>query len=88
MDMMNIIYYVWISNPDSKHILPRELKNLKSFKFDHNIDYIKQEKFDMIFMCCSPDCATTPEVITSYKIIEGLINKKHGEKNEQKHGDK
>jgi len=76
----NKINYVWISNPDSKHILPSELKNLKSFRFDHNINYIKQEKFDMIFICCSPDCATTPEVITSYKIIENLVYKKYNDK--------
>jgi len=27
-------------------------------------------------MCCSPDYATTPEVITSYKIIESILNDK------------
>ena len=60
----NKINYTWISNPDSKHINLNELKNLKSFVFDHNISYIKQRKFDVIFMCCSPHFAITNEVIT------------------------
>jgi len=72
----NKINYTWISNPNSTHLRLREMKNLKSFAFDHNINYIKQRKFDKIFICCSPDYATTPEVITSYKIIERLINDK------------
>lgn len=72
----NKINYTWISNPNSNHIHLNYLKNLKSFNFDHNISYIKQKKFDKIFMCCSPDYATTPEVITSYKIIESILNDK------------
>ena len=70
----NKINYTWISNPDSNHINLNELKNLKSFVFDHNISYIKQRKFDVIFMCCSPHFAITNEVITSYKIIERIVN--------------
>jgi|TARA_E500000318_G_C3429427_1_gene160507 hypothetical protein len=70
------INYTWISNPDSKYLHLREMKNLKSFIFDHSINYIKQKKFDKIFLCCSPDYATTLEVITSYKIIERLVNDK------------
>ena len=72
----NKINYTWISNPDSNHINLNELKNLKSFVFDHNISYIKQKKFDEIFICCSPHFATTKEVITSYKIIEKIVNDK------------
>ena len=70
------INYTWISNPNSEHIYLKHLKNLKSFNFDHNINYIKQKKFDVIFICCSPDYATTSEVITSYKIIERIVNDK------------
>ena len=33
-------------------------------------------KFDKIFICCSPDYASTPEVITSYKIIERIVNER------------
>jgi len=72
----NKINYTWISNPNSRHIFLKELKNLKSFSFDHNINYIKDVNFDKIFLCCSPDYAMTPEVITSYKIVERLINDK------------
>tara|TARA_R100000951_G_scaffold34367_1_gene29248 strand:+ start:57 stop:572 length:516 start_codon:yes stop_codon:yes gene_type:complete len=70
----NKIKYTWISNPDSQHIDLNQFKNLKSFTFDHNISYIKEKKFDKIFICCSPDYATHPEVIVSYKIIERIIN--------------
>mgnify|MGYP003146866738 FL=1 len=70
----NKIKYTWISNPDSEHVNLNSLKNLKSFNFDHDIDYIKEKKFDKIFICCSPDYATTPAVITSYKIIERIVN--------------
>jgi hypothetical protein len=72
----NKINYTWISNPNSHHIVLKELKNLKSFLFDHNISYITNINFDKIFLCCSPDYATTPEVITSYKIIERIVNDK------------
>tara|TARA_R100001530_G_C4203707_1_gene125465 strand:- start:45 stop:542 length:498 start_codon:yes stop_codon:yes gene_type:complete len=72
----NKINYTWISNPHSIHIYLDRLKTLKSFTFDNNIDYIKQKKFDKIFICCSPDYATTPEVITAYKIIERIVNDK------------
>ncbi len=68
------INYVWISNPNSLHMPLRKMNKLKSFYFDHNIDSIKQKTFDKIFLCCSPDYAMTPEVITSYKIIERIIN--------------
>jgi|TARA_R110002012_G_scaffold6913_1_gene32910 hypothetical protein len=68
------INYVWVSNPNSLHIHLKEMDKLKSFYFDHNIDFIKQKTFDKIFLCCSPDYAMTPEVITSYKIIERIIN--------------
>ena len=70
----NKIKYIWISNPNSEHINLNQLKNLKSFNFDHDINYIKEKKFDKIFICCSPDYATTPAVITSYKIIERIVN--------------
>jgi len=70
------INYTWISNPNSVHLHLFKMKNLKSFAFDHDINYIKQKKFDKIFICCSPDYAATPEVITSYKIIERLVNDK------------
>jgi hypothetical protein len=56
------------------HMPLRKMNKLKSFYFDHNIDSIKQKTFDKIFLCCSPDYAMTPEVITSYKIIERIIN--------------
>ena len=72
----NKINYTWISNPSSVHLNAGKLKNLKSFIFDHNIDYIKEKKFDKIFICCSPDCAQASEVITSYKIIERILNDK------------
>jgi hypothetical protein len=68
------INYTWISNPDSSHIFLREYKNLKSFSFDHNLDYITQKKFDKIFICCSPDYASNPQVVTTYKIIERITN--------------
>ena len=70
----NKINYTWISNPNSIYIGLDNLKNLKSFIFDNNINYIKQKTFDVIFICCSPDYATTPEVITSYKIMERIID--------------
>ena len=68
------INYTWISNPNSEHISSRDMNNLKSYIFDHNINFIKQKVFNKIFLCCSPNCATTPEVITSYKIVERIIN--------------
>ena len=52
------------------------LKIKLSYVFDHNINYIKQKKFDKIFMCCSPSTTTTPEAITAYKITEKLVNNK------------
>jgi hypothetical protein len=67
------INYTWISNPDSSHIFLKEYKNLKSFSFDHNLDYIKERKFDKIFICCSPDYASNPGVISTYKIIEKIV---------------
>jgi len=72
----NKINYTWISNPHSSYLELMEFKNLKSFVFDHNINYIKQKKFDKIFICCSPEFAVTPEVITAYKIIERIVNER------------
>ena len=72
----NKINYTWISNPNSEHILLKKYKNLKSFLFDHNLSYIKNIDFDKIFLCCSPDYAANPGVITSYKIIERILNDK------------
>ena len=68
------INYTWICNPNSEHRSLKDMKKLKSYIFDHNISFIKQKVFDKIFLCCSPDCATTSEVITSYKIIERVVN--------------
>jgi hypothetical protein len=68
------INYTWICNPRSEHISLNSLTNLKSFIFDHNINYIKQKKFDVIFICCSPDYAIAPEVRTAFKILEKIIN--------------
>mgnify|MGYP003115851707 CR=1 FL=1 len=70
----NKINYTWICNPSSEHIAPHDMDKLKSYIFDHNISFIQQKVFDKIFLCCSPKCATTPEVITSYKIVERIIN--------------
>ena len=70
----NKINYTWICNPISNHIPLNELTNLKSFSFDHNISYIKQKKFDKVFICCSPDYSMNPENITAYKIMEKIIN--------------
>ena len=56
----NKINYIWISNPTSSHFVIRDMNKLKSFNFDHNINFIKQKKFDKIFICCSPDYAKTP----------------------------
>tara|TARA_R100000988_G_scaffold81288_1_gene44590 strand:- start:122 stop:634 length:513 start_codon:yes stop_codon:yes gene_type:complete len=70
----NKINYTWICNPNSTHIRLNSLTNLKSFTFDHNINYITQKKFDKIFICCSPDYASNPEVATTYKIIERITN--------------
>jgi len=72
------INYTWISNPHSEHILLREYKNLKSFSFDHNLDYITTRKFDKIFICCSPDYAKdNAGVISTYKIIERIVKEKN-----------
>ena len=70
----NKINYIWISNPNSLQMCLRKLQNLKSFYFDHNINFIKEKKFDKIFICCSPDYALCPEAITTYKIIERIVN--------------
>jgi|TARA_R100001460_G_scaffold86484_1_gene127965 hypothetical protein len=75
----NKINYTWISNPTSEHkyyMQYKEFDNLKSYTFDHNINYIKQKKFDKIFMCCSPSTTTSPEAITAYKIAEKLVTLK------------
>ena len=70
------INYTWISNPNSEHPFPDTITNLKSFSFDHNLDYIKERKFDKIFICCSASAALTHiEVITTYKILERIIGK-------------
>jgi hypothetical protein len=67
------INYTWISNPESEHIFMKEYRNLKSFNFDHNLDYIKEKKFDTIFICCSPDYVKIDLAISAYKIMEKLI---------------
>ena len=56
------------------HVHLNSLQNLKSFYFDHNINYIKEKKFDKIFICCSPDYAAVSESIITYKIIERIVN--------------
>ena len=70
----NKINYTWISNFNSVHVHLNSLQNLKSFYFDHNINYIKEKKFDKIFICCSPDYAVVSESIITYKIIERIVN--------------
>ena len=77
------INYTWISNPDSSHIFLKEYKNLKSFSFDHNLNYIKEKKFDKIFICCSPDYATNTGVISTYKIIEKIVRNKKEKTNDE-----
>jgi hypothetical protein len=69
----NKINYTWVCNPNSQHYPIKKMKNLKSFNFDHNLSFIKQKTFDKIFLCCSPDYATCPEVSTSYKTIEKIL---------------
>ena len=73
------INYTWINNFDSEHLgsaYARFAKErLKSYTFDHNISFIKPQTFDKIFICCSPPSDyNTPEGITTYKIIEGIVN--------------
>ena len=71
------INYLWISNPESIHIEHlKRMHKLKSFNFDHNINYIKQNKFDKIFICCSPDYTMNNLSIVAYKIIERIVNDK------------
>ena len=75
----NKINYTWISNPTSDHtnyLQYKEIKHLKSYVFDHHISYIKQKKFDKLFLCCSPSTATSREAITAFKIIEKLLRNK------------
>jgi len=71
------INYLWISNPESTHIHLPHMDKLKSFYFDHNINYIKQDKFDKIFICCSPDYTINNASIIAYKIIERILNDKN-----------
>lgn len=73
------INYLWISNPNSEHLSPNFMEiidNLKSFTFDHNLGYINKKKFDKIFICCSPESALSDIAVTSYKIIERILNDK------------
>lgn len=70
------INYLWINNPESIHIYLSKLDKLKSFYFDHNINYIKDSKFDKIFICCSPDYSQNNLSIVTYKIIERILNDK------------
>tara|TARA_A100001201_G_scaffold79092_1_gene70860 strand:+ start:559 stop:1071 length:513 start_codon:yes stop_codon:yes gene_type:complete len=68
------INYLWINNPNSHHVLINRLDNLKSYYFDHNLSYIKNKKFDKIFICCSPDYALAAEAIIAFKILERIVN--------------
>ena len=70
------INYTWIANPTSEKIprITTRVRTLKSFVFDHNINFIKETKFDKIFICCSPDYCITNEAVTAYKIVESIIN--------------
>jgi hypothetical protein len=70
------INYLWISNPESIHIRLPRVDKLKSFYFDHNLNFIKKNKFDKIFICCSPDYSMNYESIITYKIIERIVNDK------------
>jgi|TARA_R100000482_G_C5076355_1_gene123869 hypothetical protein len=75
------INYLWINNPDSEHPMVENIrkmhKTLKSYKFDQNISCIPKQKFDKIFICCSPELEYSAHFgITAYKIIERIINDK------------
>jgi len=71
------INYIWINNPESEH--PSHLnmekirEKLRSYKFDQRLNFIPQQTFDKIFVCCSPEY-NTKVGITTFKIIERLIN--------------
>jgi hypothetical protein len=70
------INYTWISNPTSDHVywINTKMHKLKSFMFDHNINYIRETNFDKIFLCCSPDHAIAKEAVVAYKIVESIVN--------------
>ena len=48
-------------------------EKLRSYKFDQRLNFIPQQTFDKIFVCCSPEY-NTKVGITTFKIIERLIN--------------
>ena len=53
------------------------MHTLKSFVFDHNINFINENNFDKIFLCCSPDHTAAKEAIVGFKIVEKILwNKK------------
>ncbi len=68
------INYIWINNTNSDMSIDlREMENLKSYRFDYQLSFIKQKTFDKIFLCCSPDYAMSHEAVASYKIIESIV---------------
>ena len=81
--LSNVFYkkinYVWINNPDSEHPIhnnrEKMIEKLKSYKFDQNLNYISQQIFDKIFICCSPEPEYNTHIgMTTYKIMERIIN--------------
>ena len=71
----NKINYTWISNPTSDHVywINTKMHTLKSFVFDHNINFINENNFDKIFLCCSPDHTAAKEAIVGFKIVEKIL---------------
>lgn len=70
------INYHWICNTDSEPVkwgeyLPLFYDNVKSYSFDYEINKVKNENYDLIFICCSPEYNVEVGV-TTYKILENI----------------
>jgi len=81
--LSNVFYkkinYIWINNPNSEHPDSKNRRKmqerLKSYSFDQNVNYIPEQKFDKIFICCSSEFEYNTHIgISTYKIIERIIN--------------
>jgi len=70
------INYTWVCNSDSDPIRDEYhwdifRDNIKNFKFDYHLNIINKNKFDIIFICCSP-LYNNQLGITTYKILESI----------------
>jgi len=72
----NKINYTWVANVESEPIGNEPFKSvfnkfIKSYHFTYDLDVLKDKKFDIIFICCSPEYNNQLGIV-SYKILENI----------------